>query len=245
MPSRFAVISWPLYEKSPQNGYLNLGEVYDTNTKLNLYNLTHDLNYFYPFTCFINKNKVICYNIEDFNFLQETYNLSYNIFYTKKIQSKTIVFRTPSLYDINSMKPFSLKLYNTVLPTISLTNNIWFIVLPHKNPIIRGKILDSCLELKNLNRKITFLLLGGKQGDNKTNTKSLMRRYLIKRGISSKDIIKSPYNFNDSLNFYLSIIGTDKLYIGTYSKNMSNIVNYIRKLRSQKEINKQIFYICD
>lgn len=251
---RLAVISWPISQSnqkptSYKDIFINLGEIYDENvrndTKL-LYELHVNLKYLYPFKI---KNG-IPYNIEDFKPYQEKYKLScINI----NMKLKNEVYHTPCLYDLSCMKPLFFYDYR-FLPTIpSFGTPKIFIILPYSCPIIRGNILDTCIRLSNQNS--LYVLSGDKYENNKNTTSTLSSRYLRKRGISMKSIIKNLYNnfptalldIFEILNLLVPDYKDYQLFISCYSKDIYRLMMFIkiRNIKKLLNLTSNIQYICE
>jgi hypothetical protein len=247
---KLAIISWPISQKLPLNGYINLGEIYDNNTHHMIDHIRKDLTYYYPFTCIINSQEhIICFNIEDFKYLQQKYNLTYNITYSQKIKTPTkIIFRTPVLYDLKTMKSYKLVIYDKIIPSITNnTTNIFFIVPAENNPIKRGQILDNCLKFSNINIKLNFILLSNLYKNNITNTNTLAKRYLLKKSISKPSITKLDYKLQDVLETYINFSNIDvqNIYLAINSNLMHQYMHKIKKLRKQGILHNKIKYVCD
>jgi len=214
-----ALISWTFAENSPNNGYINLGEIYDKNC---LQELHRDLVYFYPFR--YNSEKNICYNIEDFFSLKRRHPITQRIFLVKiSYQKKILIFRSPVLYDITCMVPVFDSPH--IPKSISVEPLYDFcIVIPHLDPIVRGKSLEiACTSSKNI------VLMGGKLGKNLDTLASLFERYLRYMQYPSEKIIKT---FCEDISevFQLltetEVISTEMLCCITCN---SDVVNTIQK----------------
>lgn len=181
---RWALISWPIEEKTPRNLYLILGEIYDKDIRTDITKISEfyrDLLYFYPFRFSVKEN--ICYNAEDIFSLQKKYGLTVRHQLVGNTDKEILSLRTPILYDISCMVPLFVKnnriIYKQKKDTVC-------IVLSYSDPIVRGKLLKEVLEYGPM----TFVLTGDKYGKNKDSTATLASRYLLTCKVPSECIIK-------------------------------------------------------
>jgi len=124
-----------------------------------------------------------------------------------------------------------------------------FIVLPHSNPIIRGKMLQECLHTSKT-YKILFVLIGDQYGKNKETTSTLMKRYLLSCGIPSDVINKSiydkfPYSIVESFEIIHLLLEniTYDIFISCPSYDMYNVMTFVKNSGISKKIKPQ--YICE
>jgi hypothetical protein len=243
-----ALISWPIDSISPNNFYINLGEMYDKDfnkdvTLLSQFN--RELRYLYPFTYSVENKK--CYNSEDFKTFKSKYRLTVGYRLVGKIQSKEIIiFRTPILYDLTCMVPLFNKIcYEKIIYNPAHSRTI-YIVVPTNDPICRGKILD---EVISGNPKY-IILTGSVSGDNNISTITLMTRYLRRRGVPGDIIIrcnsdKRPTCILDCLEI-INIMNLNELDIAVACScsDITLLQKAVRTWRRLKVINKRISYYC-
>ena len=234
--------------------FLIIGEIYDENVTQDLnilLELHSNLRYLYPFKINIVNNDITIYNKEDINILCLKYKLTTQpsiINYKCKKNTKEIIkFGSPCLYDITCMKPLFIPFKRKKIPTNNLSNNTRiFIVNPYPDPILRGKLIDSCLDMIK-NHKPMFILIGDKHGNNKESTSTLMSRYLLSLGVNSNIITKSLYDkFVDSIPEALTVatltMPSDSnydIFIACASTHMKLILSLLPKT------NRKIQCICE
>jgi hypothetical protein len=257
---RIGLISWPVHIKNPPNTkdmYLILGEIYDKDIRDNLELLrdfNQNLEYLYPFKVKKNGDVVKIYNNDDINHLRKKYKLTSTVSLRNyqegeaeseddsDDESEKIVFRTPRLYDISCMEPlFPMECF-TLKCVDNSTHCRVFIVLPYSDPVLRGQILKQCIFYTKDHHSL-FLLIGGKHGQNKETTSTLMKRYLLSSGVSSQNINKSIYDkFPDSIVESLEILPflldinhhvTHDLFIACASYDMCKVMSFSRDIKVQ------------
>ena len=220
---RIGLISWPIGYLTPRkhsDTYIKLGEIYDKKikNKKSLFEFHNNLRYLYPFKASKNGDKVTIHNVEDFTVFRLRYKLTFqtSLFnYTSDSDSdyesdEVIKFKSPCLYDLSCMTPlFKEKVKKTLIPSNDSDHCRVFIVTPYNNPIIRGRILDSCISLIK-NHNYLFILIGDRYGNNKESSSNLMSRYLSSRGSNKDNIFKNDFDqFPDSIvesAVFLSVI---------------------------------------
>jgi hypothetical protein len=233
--------------KSPKGLYINLGEMYDKSMKDNLPLLSQfnrELACLYPFD--YNKS---CYNSEDFKFFKNRYSLTLGIrLVGVKIDYPTrLVFRTPVLYDISCMVPlFEPGFFIPRGPSVT-PSPIVCIVLGTTDPICRGKILDEVISCNPM----YIILTGAKFGENYNSTTTLMTRYLLKRLIDNKKIIKShlfkkPDCILDCLEMQelLQVNDHTETRIACCQDDITSIQKAVRVWRRLGIVKKKISYYC-
>lgn len=232
---KVALISWPIKDKFPDQSYINLGEIYDRKlreNKIELCRFNKELSYLYPFRCTLG-DSIVCHNIEDIVYFQKKYRLTVRIRTQGTFSSRTVTFRSPVLYDITNMRPIFRAKRKPKCENISKNTKVC-VVLPYKDPVLRGKILDACLELGANNK---FILLGDKQGKNLDSTSTLMSRYLLTRSVESSRLIKSCQDqLPDCILETIAIIdmmGIEDyiLAIGVSSEDINDLSTVVRTWR--------------
>lgn len=231
---------------------LNLGEyIGDKNDTQLLYGLHEELSYLYPFWGIPKKKgkitEITPTNISDFIYLQDKYCLTKKIFLAGRITNNIVLFEPPKLYDLScGVELFEDRVIKTVVHrTLSSNNLLIFVIPPYNNPLCRGLSIDTCLEMYQENSlcKALFIVVGGKVKPNLTETWKLSQRYLIKRGISNSDIVKTRL-FND--NIIKTVLGlipdmtsrnhNVKVYVSVKSKDMNKYLLQSRVVKKDIRI---------
>lgn len=259
---RIGLIAWSFSNNntSQSDTYINLGEIYDKEVVSNveiLITLHNQLKYLYPFKIKKVDDKISVYNDEDFEYFRRKFKITskvhlYNYISKSDENTERIIFKRPQLYNISHMK--QLFSNNTLQSqTIKMTpHRRIFIVSPYDNPVLRGKILDSCMSLIKEKNPI-FILIGDRYGKNKESTSTLMKRYLLSNGICTEKINiilydKFPDFIPESLNLLPIILNVDKyvshdIFIASKSTDMRKIMSYVKYTKLNKNI--KIQYICE
>ena len=259
---RIGLISWPVSFSVPKvdtDTFLNLGEIYDKdiyNDSNILKEFNNDLQFLYPFKVKKVNNNFKIYNEEDFHCFRKKYKLRLTTTLhnyknlAKEEYDNRIAFVSPRLYDISDMKPLFEHPFDLYNQTNISTHCRVFIVLPHIDPIIRGKILHECIQYIKKNN-FMFILIGDQYGKNKETTSTLMKRYLLSCGIESEKINKSvcdifPNSIVESMEllpFFLDITKnlTNDIFIGCPSYKMYTVMSFIQ----DSKIGAKIQYLCE
>lgn len=250
---KIGIVSFPVNHK--QDYFLNLGEIYDKNVKQDvnsLYEIHTNLQYFCEFLANTKNNKkVVPNNIEEIKIFQMNYNLTPNIFLSKKIKQEKVKFTPPELYDISCMIPlFSEKISRCIYTKNKINNKKLFIILPYVDPIVRGKIIKNCLINIGGDSLGYFLTIGTVKGENIENSCELNKNYLLSCGIPEQNIAMNEYDeFPDcileSLSIAKMIYQPDYIFIGVSKEDIGNILKCVRYLRKERKIDEKIFFICD
>jgi len=244
---RWALISWPIEQKTPYQLYLILGELYDKNIREDITILSQfyrDLQYLYPFRYSQKENS--CYNAEDIICLQKKYGLTVKIQLVGETEQKIVTFRSPVLYDISCMVPLFEKRGKKML--YKQKNDIICIVIPYLNPVYRGKLLEEAVKYG----PSTFVLIGDTYGKNKDSTATLMARYLLSCQVPSDRILKirddkKPECILEAIEI-INMTEPDpdyQLIIACRHENIQEISRTIRIWRKQGIIeDRKITYLC-
>jgi hypothetical protein len=258
---RIGLISWPIGVHRPtstSDPFINLGEIYDKSVIHDcnyLDQLNKNLSYLYPFKVKLVDRKIKVYNEDDFNYFRKKYKITsiivlnnYDIKYDKK------VFHTPMIFNITCMKP--LYMYN-ISTMYKIPENLQkhyrvFIIFPYQNPVLRGKLLDECILYAKTYTPL-FILIGDVYGKNKIATSTLMKRYLVKCGVSTRYIIKTLCdNFPDSIIESLEILpfifdlnnqNEYDLVIASVSSDIRKVMEFVREKKLSKQTRFQ--YVCE
>jgi hypothetical protein len=243
---RWALISWPIGQKTPQDLYLNLGEIYDKNIKSDIFTLSQfnrDLRYLYPFRYSQKNNR--CSNSEDFICLQKKYGLTVRLQLVGESDRKIITFRSPVLYDITCMVPLFVQ--DNCKTFYKQKNDLICIVLPYQDPISRGKLLEECVKYG----PSSFVLIGDTYGENGDSTATLMCRYLLSCNVPANRILKIHQdNIPECILEALEIVDFTEgdseydLVIACRHENIQKIARTIRWWRKNNIIGKRVTYIC-
>jgi hypothetical protein len=236
------------------SSFIYLGEIFMSEMRNNvqcLFEIHSYLRFLCSFRAFYKGDKVCIDNMEDIYTLQEKYKLTKRIYITEPKEKGVLKYFAPELYDISCMIP----LFQESVPRYNFINrqgvsDDMFILLPYLDPIIRGKIADSCMNtLKD--RPGIFVCVGGKQKQNIMKVGDLYRRYLLSCGVNSEDIIIHEYDeLPDLIIDVLTILDmitekSTRVFIGVDRRDMSDILNYIRVSRAMGLITRKIQFICD
>lgn len=228
---------------------INLGEIFDLKIKNDvnlLYELHKNIKYLYPFQVFIESNKIILDNIEEISAIQSRYKLTRKPIMLGNSRKKRIKFNSPELYDISCMVPLFSDKQSIPKYIENKTSSLSFafILFPYDDPILRGEIVDSCLNISK-GEKVYFYILGKIRGMNRVPTCKLSKRYLLKHGLANiftQEYDKFPDCIDEAVNMIkFSLDPSVKILIGIDRKDMSNVMKNIRK----KKLTKQITLICN
>jgi len=240
---RIGVISWPMVNKTPEKGFVSLGEIYDKNIRENrhLLSLLHEeLSYLYPFRCCSRDGTILIHNMEDFDFYRNKYKLTPCVKCIGLEDETTKVFHTPVLYDLDCMVPV-FGAYRRPFVADIISSNKVCIVLPYADPIARGRLIDRALE----SNFAMFVVVGDVCGRNRDTIATLTARCLLCRGATSESIIK--YKDNKIPQCILSVIAllrlidvydTCQISIACLIEDMNIVSRAIRSWKSVKTIEK-------
>ena len=254
MNCKIGIVSFPV--TSQKQYFLNLGEIYDKNVRQDvnvLYEFHINLQYCCDFTATIEASNVLPDNIEEIKVIQRKYKLTPKIFLSRfeKEFSGVAEFSAPRLYDLSCMVPlFSDKISKSVYVSDNTKQNSLFIILPYVDPILRGNIIKNCFDIAR-NAKGYFLTLGDKKGINKKNTCELNMRYLLSCGVPDECIEMSDCdvlpdsNILEALSIANMIFEPDKVFIGVSKQDVASILNCVRILRKNGQIQQKIYFVCD
>lgn len=233
--------------------FLIIGEIYDniiTQDLNTLYNLHSDLKYLYPFKINIINDDITIYNKEDIDVFLLKYKLTTQstiLNYKHSHNKESIKFGSPCLYDINCMKQLFEPFKISKLPCNDFSNSTRiFIINPYLDPILRGKLLDSCLYFIKDHTPM-FILIGDKYGNNKESTSTLMSRYLLSKGVAKTFITKSLHDkslesIGEALTVATLMISNNRnydIFIACASKHMKLVLSLLPKT------NKRIQCVCE
>ena len=235
--------------------FVNLGEVFDKTFREDvskLYELHVNLRYICSFIAVVDGNTVIPYNIEEITTLQTRYKLTRKIWISGAPKKKKIKFRAPQLYDISCMVPLFV---DTIPRTVYIKGTelpiFMFILFPCTDPVIRGELVDTCMNVAGTNRAC-FYTLGGKHGKNIENMCDLSKRYLLSCGVEDDDIYGNTYDeFPDCILESLNMIGFSmpdavmKVFIAVQREDMGQTLGYIRLSKRLEIIDKNIRLLCN
>jgi hypothetical protein len=242
--------------KNDLKSYVFLGEIFDPHIRKDinkLYELHNNLQYLYPFKIGINKTNINLNNIEDIYSLQEKYKLTRKIYVKNKKLTGIKHCLKPQLYDISCMTPlFSTKTVKRKIPVKLIDPEKIFILMPYKDPIIRGEIIHSCLHIMD-NNKAIFICIGDKCGKNLLSTSSLIKKYLITLGVNHTSIICQTYDnpidcIMEALIMLTMIIqdGTPDIFICVEKHDMGKMLHNIKYInKTTNIINNKIKFICN
>lgn len=247
MNCRIGLISWPVANKSPATLFLCFGEMYNKEYKnvpfLSKFN--QELSYLTPFVFYKETNT--CSNIEEIDFFRDRLKLTRQLkIYGNNIPNKCIL-RTPILYDLDCGVPI-FKSKNNRSKFEYIPGKKICIVLPYKDPITRGILLEHILE-KN---QTMFILTGNVYKRNKDTIATLMSRYLLLCGVSNNYIIKSkegkkPECIMEALNLlkFLNMYDYYEISVACISDDINFVSKSIKNWRKQGKIdNKKINFLC-
>ena len=241
---RWALISWPIENKTPEKLFIILGEFYDTKTQLSLSDCKRDLQYLYPFR--YSQRKKCCYNQLDFSYFQKKYKLTVKPQLVGVSEKSVITFRTPILYDITCMVPLFLN-SSSRLPTYSQKSDDVCIVILSGNPVERGELLNELLEYG----PSLFILVGDFQVTNSDSNSTLATRYLLKCKVPIHKIAKIgngviPDCIIESLDV-ANMMGTTtadyNLIVACNNDNIQQIGKFLRMWKKRSGIAKRIRYV--
>jgi hypothetical protein len=122
------------------------------------------------------------------------------------------------------------------------------IILPYSNPVIRGILLDNCLN----SQASVFIVIGDKNGSNTDTTSTLMSRYLLSCKVPRENIIKSTVKdgcIDEALVLGEFVIGHNKfaVFIVCASSDMYSVLTHIKQKKRQGTLNHsgKLSYYCD
>lgn len=230
------------------NCVINLGEIFDLKIKNDvnlLYEIHRNTRYLYPFQAYI-EDRIILDNIEEISAIQSRYKLTRKPIIIGNSSKKRIKFNSPELYDISCMVPLFSDKQSIPKYIENKTSSLSFafILFPYNDPILRGEIVDSCLNISK-GEKVYFYALGKVQGMNRAPTCKLCKRYLLKHGfanIFTQEYDKFPDCIDEAVNMIkFSLDPSVKILIGVEKKDMSSVMKHIRKMK----LTKQITLVCN
>ena len=239
---------------SREDCFLNLGEIFDKTIRKNvvtLYKLHENLKYMCPFKATITDTEVDLDNIEELSCVQQRYKLTRKIV-KNGTASGNIKFLAPRLFDVSCMTPlFPDQICPPYFRQSTEPPIRMFILFPYDDPIIRGEIIDNCMDTA-VNKKTCFYVLGNISGKNKRPTCDLSRRYLLGCGIPDYDIYRNTYDeFPDCIMETLSIIksimpNTEmSIYLAVAREDMNQVLGHIRLSNQLGMLDQKIRFICN
>ena len=245
---KIGLIAFPI--KDSKDYFLYLGELYDKNIKNDenfLYEFYTKLIYLCPFKILVKDSKIIPDNLEDLFTFQKRYKSTKKIYSKYTIPDGIIKYNSPELYDLDCMIPLYKEPLIKNIININNSDDIrMFILISYNDPIIRGEIIDNCINSFQ-NKYACFLIIEGQ----KNNSSILTKRYLISRGIKNKDIIVHQYNdFPDCIIEAITIINMlydcADIFFGVSRDDIRNVFKYIKLIHSMNIISKKRFhFICN
>ena len=212
----------------------------------NLISIFKDIMYLYPFKAKIKGYNSFPTNIEDFNYIIDKYEMKKcMVIYPEPKNNSLISFYKPILFNRTTNKPiFTI---NMTFPRYrnpsshSLIKDV-FVLLPSINPIVRGNIIEKCIDIISHNN-FCFVCTGDVYYENKIKISDLYMRYLISRGIDENNAIKlfdmgefpdMIDNIRDTLSSYFDC--QTRVFICTQHKNMHKTLKYLRKSPRKKKV---------
>lgn len=231
---------------------LILGEIFDKNIRNNiqtLYEFHKNLRYLSSFRVIVKNKQINVDNIEDIIVFQNKYKLTRKITTKNPLKDGIIKYSPPMLYDIDCMVPlFHNTLYKHIYHIPNTKFIRVFILLPIIDPIVRGEIIDNCIDYcKGFHAY--FLTIGNKYGLNSKNTSNITRRNLLSYKIPDSNIfINHYYEYPDciieSIKIVDNICKPHEIYIGVNRERISEVLTFIKLIRNLGLCNIKIKFIC-
>lgn len=244
---KIGLIAFPInYSK---DYFLYLGELYDKKIKNDeklLYEFYTKLIYLCSFKVLIKDGKIIPDNLTDLFSFQKRYKLTKKIYSNYTISDGIIKYNSPKLYDLDCMVPlYKEALIKNIINMNNSNDMRMFILMSYSDPIIRGEIIDNCINAFQ-NKYACFLIIEGE----KDNNALLTKRYLISRGVKNKDIIINQYNeFPDCIIEAITIINMlydcADIFLGVSRDEICNVSKNIKLLHNIISIKKRFHFICN
>lgn len=250
---KIGLIAFP--RNNTKDCFLHLGELYDKTLRQDedlLYDFHSKLRYLCPFKVLVKNGKIIPDNLEDLLAFQERYKLTRKVYSNSIIPDGTIKYLTPELYDIDCMVPLYKESPTKHLIDVKESKTIRvFILLPYTDPIIRGEIINNCINASK-NKHFCFLVMGGQKGLNIRDSCVLTRRYLLSCGVADKDIILNQYDeFPDCIIEAVTIIDMfyedTELFLGVSRDEIGKASRYVRLIHQMDmiPIKRRFQFICN
>lgn len=236
-------------EEDTESIYLLLGEIFDKSIlsdKTTLFEFHQSTKFTYPFSVTVSNN---CKNIELFNLAdiciyQQKYKLTKSIRFNKRLSDGKYRLDHPMVYDISCYKPLFNHAIERPLYNFSYKNSVEkyiFIILPCNDPMIRGEIINNCIEATRATDYRgpvfpIFYLLGGIKSPNTKSLCSITRKYLISIGIEVEYIYTDkndifPLCINNAISNISELFKyeTYKIFICLSNKIIQKSLVHIRK----------------
>jgi hypothetical protein len=233
---------------------INMGEIFDKNilNDINiLYEFHKNLRYLCNFNVIVKNKQIKLDNIEEILFLQSKYKLTKKLTSTKPLPEGVIKYLKPQLYDIDCMIPLfpdivPKKLYNTNNKTKLIK---LFIILPCTNPIIRGELIEKCIESCEEDQGYFFPIGYRNEGFVRPNPFNITKRNLLSNNIPECNIFIKEYDefpecILEVLNTIDSFCKPDNIYIGVERESIGNVLFFSRVIHQFEITNKKLGFIC-
>ena len=137
------------------------------------------------------------------------------------------------------------------IPSSDETPLRMIILFPYKDPVLRGKIIESCVNILNV-RKTCFYTIGTVHRKNTRPICDLSRRYLLSCGINDDNIYRDRYDkFPDCIMEVLKMIkfilpDTEmEINIAVSRDDMQKVMSYIRLINKSGMLDKRIQLFCN
>lgn len=250
---KIGIVSRPIDDT--HDCFLLLGEFYDKHIRENvvmLYQVYQNLKYMTYFLIQVNNGNIIVDNAEDLHHMRKEFKLTRTCRLSKTLVNGKYKMRFPELYDTSCMVPlFNQLIDRSIFPSIKSSEKHIFIITPHEDPFIRGKMIDECLSVIKIHEPI-FYLTGQRFGTNKKKTWQLSQRYLLLSGVSDQNIL-----VNENTDFpecIPNILDTIPLafeqenyivYLVCPNVQMGSISMYIRQLNKKVKRSYTVRYLCN
>lgn len=240
--------------------FLNLGEVCDKTIKKDIhkmFELHKHLKYMCHFKAKIKDSDPEPDNLEEICSIQDRYKLTRKIILhcTLPEIEEIVRFSRPELYDISCMVPlFSLNSSvscDKTFPNGNESPTRVFIVFPYNDPITRGEMIDSCINICE-KRNIYFYALGKLYGRNKLTTADLNKRYLLSIGVKPENVLTSQNDdFPDCIMDIINMVdlflqnSIVEIWIVVARDDMNQILRHIRLLKQNSELKRKVYLLCN
>ena len=244
----------PLIDGLPR---ICLGEYFGNKTDIkHLMELHDNLQYLYPFRGRIIKSDktrlwVEPTNKEDFAAIQEQYQLTKScVMENTPVHAPNILsFSSPELYDIScgvplfDYTPRRKKIYISRGDEVKTI----FVLAPYDDPILRGKLIDKCVEVSaTCGGGSAFVTFRKFFGGDRVSSGTLSLRYLMKIGVSKEDVFSMeepefPRCVDEVLSTLPLMFGEDiVIYFALSVDDMSRYSRLCRERRGGLETR----YLC-
>ena len=241
---KIGLVSLP---KDSNMSILIIGEIFDKAVRNDiniLYEIQKNLMHLCPFKINVKDQKLYPDIMEDIIVFQTKYNLTKKITSIEPLSDGIINYLSPQLYDIDCMVPlFEDTIPRNIYNVNDSTFVRLFIMLPCTNPIVRGEIINKCINIC-ANTQIFFNVMGTKR------TCDITQKHLLYSGIPANNIyVNKNYEYPDSIIEALTITDIfcepNEIYLCSSSSEIHNLLDISRLIHKLKITDKKWRFISE